>query len=157
MEHTAVNESVHTACKQHQRVCRQMSMQMCLRVLRERGLRSSHCTYRLALAERLFAHLLQLPVLLPLVLPGEGYCSSCACALGPEVPVVTWCLRLPHHVLHPDPEPGKVKPSHRGGAFGKKDANAKHVSQLPQGATCLRTIFFWGGGRGAVLSSLGRQ
>ena len=35
MEYIVVNGSVHTACKQHQRVC----VQMCLRVLCERGLR----------------------------------------------------------------------------------------------------------------------
>ncbi len=35
MEHTAVNGSVHTSCKQHQRVC----TQICLYVLCERGLR----------------------------------------------------------------------------------------------------------------------
>ncbi len=38
MEHIVVNGSVHTACKQHQRVCRQM----CWRVLCERGLRNNH-------------------------------------------------------------------------------------------------------------------
>ncbi len=38
MEHTAVNGSVHTACKQHQMVCKQICVQICLRVLCERGL-----------------------------------------------------------------------------------------------------------------------
>ena len=36
MGHTVVNGSVHTGCKQHQRVC----TQICLRVLCERGLRA---------------------------------------------------------------------------------------------------------------------
>ncbi len=39
MKHIVVNGSVHTACKQHKRVC----MQMCLRVLCERALRSVSC------------------------------------------------------------------------------------------------------------------
>ncbi len=38
MEHTAVNGSVHTGCKQHQRVCTQICMQICLRILCEQGL-----------------------------------------------------------------------------------------------------------------------
>ena len=38
MEHIVVNRSVHTAGKQHQRVCTQICMQMCLRVLCERAL-----------------------------------------------------------------------------------------------------------------------
>ncbi len=37
IEHTAVNGSVHTACKQHQIVCMQICVQMCLCVLCERG------------------------------------------------------------------------------------------------------------------------
>ncbi len=36
---TVVNRSVHTGCKQHQRVCRQICMQICLRVLCEQDLR----------------------------------------------------------------------------------------------------------------------
>ena len=36
-EHTVVNGSVHTACKQHQRLCAQICVQICLRVLCERG------------------------------------------------------------------------------------------------------------------------
>ena len=36
MEHLVVNGSVHTACKQHQRVCMQSCAQMCLCVLCER-------------------------------------------------------------------------------------------------------------------------
>ncbi len=39
MGHTAVNGSVHTGCKQHQRLCAQICMQICLRALCERGLR----------------------------------------------------------------------------------------------------------------------
>ncbi len=35
MERTAVNGSVHTGCKQHQRVCTQICMQICLCVLCE--------------------------------------------------------------------------------------------------------------------------
>ncbi len=38
MEHTAVNGSVHTGCKQHQRVYTQICAQICLRVLCEWGL-----------------------------------------------------------------------------------------------------------------------
>ena len=38
MEHIVVNGSVHTGCKQCQRVCTQICVQMCLRVLCERGL-----------------------------------------------------------------------------------------------------------------------
>ncbi len=38
MGHTVVNGSVHTGCKQHQRVCIQICMQICLRVLCEQGL-----------------------------------------------------------------------------------------------------------------------
>ncbi len=37
-EHIMVNGSVHTGCKQHQRVCTQICMQMSLRVLCELGL-----------------------------------------------------------------------------------------------------------------------
>ena len=37
MEHTTVNRSVHTACKQNQRVCTQICMQMSFRVLCERA------------------------------------------------------------------------------------------------------------------------
>ena len=40
MEHTAINGSVHTGCTQHQRVCTQICMQICLRVLCEWGLRA---------------------------------------------------------------------------------------------------------------------
>ncbi len=36
-EHIVVNESVHTACKQHQRVCMQICLQMCSRTLCEWG------------------------------------------------------------------------------------------------------------------------
>ena len=36
--HIVVNESIHTACKQHQRVCTQICVEMCLRVLCERAL-----------------------------------------------------------------------------------------------------------------------
>ncbi len=39
MEHTAVNGSVHTSCKQHQRVCTQICVQICLRVLCEWGIK----------------------------------------------------------------------------------------------------------------------
>ena len=39
VEHTVINRSVHTACKQHQRICMQISMQICFRVLCERGQR----------------------------------------------------------------------------------------------------------------------
>ena len=39
MGHTVVNGSVHTGCKQHQRVCTQICTQICLRVLCEWGLR----------------------------------------------------------------------------------------------------------------------
>ena len=42
MEHTAVNGSVHTGCKQHERVCVQICTQICLCVLCERGLRFSN-------------------------------------------------------------------------------------------------------------------
>ena len=38
MEHTAVNGSVHTGCRQHQRVCTQICVQICLCVLCEWGL-----------------------------------------------------------------------------------------------------------------------
>ena len=38
LEHIMVNGSVHIGCKQHQRVCTQICMQMCLRVLCEQGL-----------------------------------------------------------------------------------------------------------------------
>ncbi len=38
MGHTVVNGSVHTGCKQHQRVCTQICMRICLRVLCEQGL-----------------------------------------------------------------------------------------------------------------------
>ncbi len=41
MEHTAVNGSVHTAHKQHQRICMQICAQMGFRVLCELGLRFS--------------------------------------------------------------------------------------------------------------------
>ncbi len=37
MEHTAVNGSDHTGCKQHQRVCMQICVQICLRILCEWG------------------------------------------------------------------------------------------------------------------------
>ncbi len=40
MEHTVVNGSVHAGCTQHQRVCNQICVQICLR---ERGLMSSCC------------------------------------------------------------------------------------------------------------------
>ncbi len=39
MEHTAENRSIHTGCKQHQRVCMQICAQIYLRVLCVRGLR----------------------------------------------------------------------------------------------------------------------
>ncbi len=39
MEHTAINGSIHTGCKQHQRVCVQICVQICLCVLCEWGLR----------------------------------------------------------------------------------------------------------------------
>ncbi len=42
MEHIVINGSVHTGCKQYQRVCTQICMQMGLRVLCEWGLRH-HC------------------------------------------------------------------------------------------------------------------
>ena len=38
MEHTAVNGSVHTGCKQHKRVCTQISAQIHLSILCEWGL-----------------------------------------------------------------------------------------------------------------------
>ncbi len=44
MEHTAVNGSVHTACKQHQKVCTQICRHICSRVLCEWGLRRKDAT-----------------------------------------------------------------------------------------------------------------
>ncbi len=38
IEHTVVNRSVHTGCTQHQRVCTQIGVQVCLCLLCERGL-----------------------------------------------------------------------------------------------------------------------
>ena len=38
MEHILINGIVHTGYKQHQRVCTQICMQMCLSVLCERAL-----------------------------------------------------------------------------------------------------------------------
>ena len=38
MGHIAANGSVHTGCTQHQRVCMQISMQICLHILCELGL-----------------------------------------------------------------------------------------------------------------------
>ncbi len=40
MGHTTVNGSVHTGCKQHQRVCTQICAQICFRVLCEWGRRT---------------------------------------------------------------------------------------------------------------------
>ncbi len=42
LEHIIINGSVHTGCKQHQKVCTQIGMQICLRVLCERGLTAVH-------------------------------------------------------------------------------------------------------------------
>ncbi len=43
MEHIVVNGSVHTACKQHQRVCKQICVQICFCILCERDLRVKTC------------------------------------------------------------------------------------------------------------------
>ena len=38
LEHIIINGSVHTGCKQHQRVCMQICVQTCLRILCEQSL-----------------------------------------------------------------------------------------------------------------------
>ncbi len=55
LEHIIINGSVHTGCKQHQRVCMQICMQICLCILCERGLTPTHHdipnTHTLSVAE----------------------------------------------------------------------------------------------------------
>ncbi len=74
-EHIMVIGSVHTGCKQYQRVCTQICMQMCKRVLCERGLiicpLSANVTFRFkftcqtSLVSQTCAQLFKYPVLRP--------------------------------------------------------------------------------------------
>ena len=48
VEHTIVNGSVHTGCTQHERVCAQICLQTCLRILCEWGFSVSKAFYRAA-------------------------------------------------------------------------------------------------------------